>query len=364
MSDSIFKKLREQLDQYSIGFPATKSGVEIRILRELFSEKDALLFNHLTAQLEPPAVVAQRAGRPAEAVSDQLESMAARGLAFRKSEAGTTKYSAAPFIHGLLEFQLNHMDQRLIKLVGEYINERLHENLSHGSTSFMRIIPVRQSLQPKVCVAPFDDAAAILTNEHLIVVTPCACRSQVALFGKDCDKPKEVCFMFGPMAQYYLDNHLGRAVDLEEALAILSMANEAGLITQPSTAQRPFTMCNCCGCCCGFLRPVNKLANPADYVFSNYTASVWPDRCSGCGTCVERCQMHAITINESGCSEIQARRCIGCGLCVTTCPEEAIELVLKTDGRQRIPPLDTAEQMRQLSLKRGKDVKHTISFGF
>ena len=32
MTDSIYKKLREQMDQYSIGFPKTESGIEIKIL--------------------------------------------------------------------------------------------------------------------------------------------------------------------------------------------------------------------------------------------------------------------------------------------------------------------------------------------
>lgn len=364
MTESVFHRLRKQLDQYSIGFPATESGVEIRILKALFSEKEAGLFTKLTAGLESPDTIAQRLGVSTQEIASQLESMARKGLVFRKRDNGLTRYSAIPFIHGILEFQINRMDKKLIGLVGSYINEKLHLNLSNGSKSFLRTIPVQQSVQPTNYVAPYNDAGEILRQAELIVVTPCACREQVALFDKDCDKPKEVCFMFGPMGQYYLENNMGRKVDLDEALEILLMAHEAGLVTQPASAQKPFTICNCCGCCCGFLRPVNKLPNPADYVSSNYWAKVEQDKCSGCETCLERCPMHAIRMNDHGCSQIDPARCIGCGLCVTTCPENAIELMLKPKDKCVAPPLDTAEQMRLLSRKRGKDEDQIVSFGF
>ncbi|MFH1243360.1 MAG: hypothetical protein V1689_13505 [Pseudomonadota bacterium] len=41
MHKQIYRKLQKQLDQYSLGFPATESGVELKILERLFSEEDA-----------------------------------------------------------------------------------------------------------------------------------------------------------------------------------------------------------------------------------------------------------------------------------------------------------------------------------
>ncbi len=35
MGADIYGKLREQLDQYSVGYPRTESGVEIEILKKL-----------------------------------------------------------------------------------------------------------------------------------------------------------------------------------------------------------------------------------------------------------------------------------------------------------------------------------------
>jgi hypothetical protein len=49
MSDEPYFKLREFLDQFPIGFPQTDSGVEIKILKRLFSEEEA----EITIQLAP-----------------------------------------------------------------------------------------------------------------------------------------------------------------------------------------------------------------------------------------------------------------------------------------------------------------------
>ena len=37
MSDDVYTKVREQLDQYSVGFPSTESGVELEILKKMFT---------------------------------------------------------------------------------------------------------------------------------------------------------------------------------------------------------------------------------------------------------------------------------------------------------------------------------------
>jgi len=367
MKKSLFRLLQEQLDQYSLGFPATDSGIELDILKEMFTEKEAAMFTALTAELETPESVAARLDRPVDEVAAQLEDMAQKGLFFRRRQGESPEYSAIPFIHGLVEFQIERLDKKAVKLIGLYIKEKFKDVISKNTQSFMRTIPVRHSVEVTHHVAAYDDAREILIKERLIVITDCACRRQKALFGRDCGKPIEVCFMFGPMGQYYIDNGLGRRINLDEALGILARAHEAGLVTQPASAQKPFTMCNCCGCCCGFLHAVNKHPKPAELVFSNYTAVVDQETCSGCETCVERCEMGAVKMNSDGLSEIDLDRCIGCGLCVTTCPEEAVRLVPKPETKHRTPPADTAEQMIRLAEKRGIEshgLSQIVSFGF
>lgn len=367
MEKDIFRRLQEQLDQYAIGFPATESGVELKILRAMFTEEEAALFTEMTAELETPGSVAQRLKRPKKEISDQLEAMAQRGLLFRRRETDSVQYGAIPFIHGLLEFQINLLEKETVKLVGQYINEKLKYEMMDLTGHFQRTIPVQQAVEIQHTIAPYDDACAILRNQKLIVLTPCACRTQRGRFGKDCGKPLEVCFMFGPMGEYYLENRLGRQVNIEEALRILTEAQKAGLITQPSSGLDSFTLCNCCGDCCGFLHALQKLPKPAAQVSSNYKLILDQTRCSGCGLCLDRCGLRAITLDDDGVSEIDRDRCIGCGLCVITCPEKARTLVPKPSEEHRTPPAGTKGQMEGLAERRGldgKDPKKIVSFGF
>ena len=112
-------------------------------------------------------------------------------------------------------------------------------------------------------------------------------------------------------------------------------------------------MCNCCGDCCGILQALNKHPRPAEIVFSNHHAVVDADSCSGCESCLDRCQMSAIRMTEDDLAEVNIARCIGCGLCAATCPEDALKLVLKPADTRRTPPATNAEQMVCMARKRG-----------
>jgi ferredoxin len=353
MADDIFRELQKRLDGYSLGFPATDSGIELEILKELFTEEDAGMFLNLTQKLETPEDVARRIGRPPDEVAAQLSGMYKRGLLFRRQKGDTVKYGAIPFVHGLFEFQVANLDRRMADLVEKYIQEGFHNAITTGATAFLRTVPVQRTIEVLHNVAAYEDASEILRKAGKIVVTDCICRKQKRLVDQGCDKPLEACFMFGSMGQYYVDRGMGREVGADEAIRILTEAQEAGLVTQPATAQNPGGMCNCCGDCCGVLSSLNRHPKPAEMVFSNYFAVVDQDECSGCETCLERCQMGAIKMNEDELAEINLDRCIGCGLCVATCPEEAIQLTPKPEALRRTPPENSAGQMAFMAETRG-----------
>ncbi|MFH1886218.1 MAG: 4Fe-4S binding protein [Pseudomonadota bacterium] len=349
----IYRQLQERLDLYSVGFPATGSGVEIRILKKLFNEEDVALFLALPPQLETPGAVAGRLGRLEEEVAGKLEDMAQRGLLFRKAQGDSAKYGAIPFVHGLFEFQVKRMDTELAGFMEEYLEEGFKENMARGAELFLRPIPVGKSIEVTRQVAAYEDAAEILRGQKRIVITDCICRKARETVEKSCGGPLEACFMFGSMGQYYLDHDMGREIGLDEALKILADCRDAGLVTQPATAQNPAGMCNCCGDCCGVLRSLNSFPRPAEMVLSNWFAVVDRELCTGCETCLDRCQMGAISLDDDGLAEINLDRCIGCGLCVTTCPVVALKLTAKPQEEHRIPPATSLDQMLSLARKRG-----------
>ena len=69
-----------------------------------------------------------------------------------------------------------------------------------------------------------------------------------------------------------------------------------------------------------------RVASDAGHIRAAVLDLIYPQDCLACGTCIERCQVHAITQDTDGTAMISRERCIGCGLCVTTCPGKALEL--------------------------------------
>jgi len=353
MSENIYRQLQQRLDTYSMGFPATASGIELKILEYLFTEDDARTFLSLSHRLASAASIASNLNRPPEAVAAQLEDMADRGLLFRLKKADGATYAAIPFVHGLFEFQVGNLKRDLAEMVEQYSEEAFDRAIQTGAEYFLRTVPVNRSVHVNHQVAAYDDAVEILRSKSGIVVADCICRKRAEIVGDGCGKPMEACFMFGSMGQYYLDRGMGRKISLDEAVSILDRCREDGLVTQPATAQNPGGMCNCCGDCCGVLKALNKLPKPAEMVFSNHMAVVESDDCTGCETCLERCQMNALRMNANEVAEVNEDRCIGCGLCVTTCATEALRLVPKPGAKHHVPPATTAEQMRLMAQKRG-----------
>jgi ferredoxin len=161
--------------------------------------------------------------------------------------------------------------------------------------------------------------------------------------------------LLGFYAEYYIEQGMGRKLSQEEALDVLAKAEEAGLVHQIPDSQDPGAICNCCPDCCGELRVVKMLPNPAVLITCSYFCRVDPDSCNGCEICLDRCSMGAISMTEDQVAGINLDRCIGCGLCINTCPEEALTLVSKPEEERREPP-PTNQFMRS-----SQDIEGTLS---
>jgi Na+-translocating ferredoxin:NAD+ oxidoreductase subunit B len=337
MAENIYEQLRERLDQFSVGFPKTESGVEIKILKKMFDkEEDAELYLQMTPMLQKPAAIAEQAGKNLEEVTEQLENMAKKGLIFRLRRGDETRFGASPFVIGSFEFQLKRMDRELAELVEQYNAEGFHKNMGEIQPP-LRTVPVHQSVDSDMRVAPYQDAREIIKSKNKIAIADCVCRAQQNLIDKGCGKPLETCIVFGSHADYYVENGLGRYVDHEAVLKVLDKSEDAGLVVQPGSTINPGGICCCCGDCCGILRAVNLAPKPAEMVLNDYRVAIDPETCTGCETCTDRCQMAAITMSDDEIARVDLDRCIGCGLCVTTCPSESIALELKPEP-QRVEP--------------------------
>jgi Fe-S-cluster-containing hydrogenase component 2 len=349
----IYTDLRKRLDDLAVGFPQSGTGLEIKILRQLFNEAEASLFLDMTPLLETPAAVAGRLDLEPGEVAAALEQMARKGLLFRRRSEEAVSYAAVPYVVGLFEFQVGRMGRDFAEVHEAYYESTYHKVVQSNKTPVLRTIPIQRTLVADSPVAPYEDVLGIIDAQERIAVAPCVCRTTRELIGKSCEKSLENCFSFGSHADYYVENGLGRYIDKDEARAIVKRNEREGLVMQPFNSQKIGGMCSCCGDCCGVLRSLRAQPRPAESVQSNYYAVVDAGACTGCETCAERCQVDAVDFTDAV-AVINRDRCIGCGLCVTTCPTEALELVQKAEEQLYVPPKSGMETYIRIMQERGK----------
>jgi len=339
----IYRELQQHLHTLPVGYPATKSGVELRLLKRVFSPEEAKIATFLKFSknnLESLDDIYDRVidlGYSKEELENHLNNMVRKGAIEAIKKEGKRIYSLAMFIIGTFEYQVNKLTKEYVEDLHQYMAEGLMMEAGSTQISQLRVVPVEKSVTPSLNRANFEDITAILNNmEGPFVSVNCVCRQGMELIDKPCKNTSrmDVCMGIGDFAQMYIDEGWGKEISRDEALEILKKNQEEGMIIQPGNAQKPDFFCSCCTCCCEGLQGIKMLPNPADFVTTNYFAEVDPELCDACETCLETCQMDAITMN--GTSAVNKQRCIGCGNCVAKCPSEALSLLKK--DQVTIPP--------------------------
>lgn len=347
---SVYERLRERIDEYSVGFIASASGVEVRILQRLFTEEEAEVYLALTRRLEPVRIIAAKLGYEAATTAHVLKTMTQKGHTFPATYNGEKHYAAAPFMHGFFEHQVfrKDKDKELPALFEEYFKTGFIPKKAS-----LRTIPIHMEAGPDLPVAPYDDVKKIILSKDRIAVFPCACNYQTASVGMKCDRPHDMCLAFDFYAEYLLNEiGFGRWITQQEALQILDEAETEGLVHQTGgDISNTECICNCCPDCCTILRHVRLLPNPARYKSSNYSLSHAGASCTHCFTCLGRCPMNALS-TEGDNVIINRDRCIGCGLCTTTCPGDAMRLGIRDEKSLRRPPTTFDFMRSSLDLKR------------
>jgi len=348
MDADIYILLAQHLDSLPGGFPSTDSGVELRILRRLFSPEQARLACHLTLIAETAPVIALRSDLSVKKAAGMLAEMAQKGLIFKSSPP--PRYMAAQFVVGIWEYQVERLDPGLVTDMEEYL-PHLFDSGAWQASPQMRTIPVGRSIETGLKILPHESATFLLEQKDSFVVTPCICRKEQQMQGKGCDRPLEACISFGAADSYYIETGAGRRASRTEVLDILKQADKSGLVLQASNGRDISWICCCCGCCCGVLRNLKRYSQPAELVAAPFIACFDAAQCNGCGVCAARCQVDAIEIGEDR-ARLDIGRCIGCGLCVSTCATGALALERKPVPAQPRVPLNTATSMLGLAWKR------------
>jgi len=362
MSD-IYVRLAAHLDKLPVPFPSTETGIELKILRNWFSPQQAQIALKMNGFPEPAAAIAERLNMSSEDLEPVLAEMSRKGLIFRTTQPSSKGsqdpvwlYSLVSLAEGLWEFHMHSVTHAEvkdeIKMVNEYLEFFMDKGWFKTKTTQHRVIPISKSISTEMEIMQYDQAEAIIKSQTKIAVMPCVCRKHAEMLGQGCSHPSEVCLGFGTGAYYFLENGWGREISQEEALAILKVGMEAGLVLQPGNGQKTWSICMCCSCACQLLRSLNRMAKPAEAVHTNFYAECNPDNCTACGICVERCPMEAIELKET--ASVNTDRCIGCGVCVAACDFDAMTLQQKKEKNRYLPPKDIVEMQSRIAKERGK----------
>jgi Pyruvate/2-oxoacid:ferredoxin oxidoreductase delta subunit len=153
---------------------------------------------------------------------------------------------------------------------------------------------------------------------------------------RPCEKSHDRnCIQFNRGAEYAIVRGSGRELSVDEALATVDETEEHGLVHSWSNTRSMVgvIMCNCCYDCCVDWARLRHHGVPISrrWEKSRFEARVDTAACTGCQTCVERCQFEAIAMTPvAGSKKLKAavdpEKCWGCGVCALSCAADAIRL--------------------------------------
>jgi len=356
---NIYRKLQENLDKLPIGFPATKSGIELKLLTHFFTPEEAKIASFLKWELQSVDQIYENVKElniTEQDLEDTLDSIARKGSIRFAIRNGKKKYGADILAVGMYEAMVNHLSEEFLKDIQQYNDEAFGVAFIGARFPQMRTVPVEKSITPEHHVPTYEEVAKIIEGiEGPIALYNCICRQANDVMGNPCKQTalRENCMGFGHDTQFSIDIGRGREISKTEALEILRKNQEDGLILQAGNSLKPNFICSCCSCCCGVLGGIGALPRPVDFIHSNYYAEVDEDLCVGCGTCQERCQMNAIKL-KNDIAKVLTKRCLGCGNCAAVCPEGAMHLKRK---EEEIVPLQDSEKLYNEILRRKQAIK-------
>ena len=349
MTDPIYDKVADAVNART-GYPSLKCPELFAILEFLFTPEEAELAVKMPLGLVSVETFARDIGGDPKEVERILENMADKALVFTQEVDGVRNYVLVPLLPGTFEVQFmrgeaDEPTKKLARLFQDYFDAVMQAQAGaprvYTTVPFARVITVEEEIPASVEIHPYDKVSDYIAQSDIISIGTCYCRFFGELLGNPCTKPKDNCFSFGTQAKFMVERGFNKQVSKEEALRVLKEAEEAGLVhCSSNTSEAINFICNCCSCHCGIMRSIVVADAPFAAAVSSFTLSVDEEECTGCGDCVDRCQVFAITLEDDK-LVLNVERCIGCGLCVSDCPTGALRLVPREEAP--VPPLNQVE---------------------
>lgn len=362
--NDVFHRLAWHLSALGMGLPFREDLVDI--LKENLTEEEAGVALLLPNRVAPFAVVSvddimPETDLPRTMVEAALESLAAKHMVFtHETVGGKPGYALHQAGYGFPQSFLwsgaeTEHAAKMAGMVAKYSGRQVtYEMYATAETKPYRYVPPSEAIPAEVeTVYPYHTMEHLIAKARRFAVAHCTCRMAAKLMGKGCDHPLEVCMKFNELADYLIESGLGREITRDEALEIVRISEDAGLVHFVDNCKgEPVHNCNCCGDACWNVGNIRRRKIPRDLIMATYfLRDTDEDSCNGCEACVEICPVAAVTM-EDGLPVVDADWCIGCGVCVHACASGAARLYLREDKDPELPE-DFQALHRQIMEEKG-----------
>ena len=359
--DDVYRKLREEINKMPIPFSETTSGVELKLLKHLFTHEEAQIALNLNILPETINRIHKRVLKSGITITpkeleEKLDHLVNKGAilgggAFESKGKGK-QYSLIQLAIGMFEFQVGRLTKDYVHDYEQYSKEQFHKDLFGTKTNQMRTIPIGKAITPEIRIEPYSDMKKYVEGlRDDISVNNCVCRESADVIGVSSRHPelRETCLTFSDAARYSIGRGYGRPITNDEAINILNRAEAAGFVLSPENACKPQFICCCCVDCCHYLKMAKMQPKPADLCAAIYYATIDPSKCKGCKKCMDNCGMDAISLKDKV-AVVNLDRCIGCGACFVACKRDAHTLHKKE--KIYVPPKDQDALYQKIMIER------------
>ena len=350
--------------------PRAQEGLR-EILEIMYTPEEAALAAKLPVMPSTIETISQRLRIPAAELLPRLDAMADKGVVmdFVHPRTGVTRYLLSPPVVGFFEYSMMRIDDSIPKKrMAEALEAYTHGDPAFAIEAFGHETKVGRTMVHETTLPPdapevldWERATFLIEQAHTVAVSNCYCRHKAEHIGKQCDAPMEACLSLNGPAAWLDRRGFARIIERSEALDILERSRNHGLVQLADNVQdKPVYICNCCGCCCGQLQPLNEFDLPS-VVPSRFQATVTGENCNGCSRCSRACPIGAITmVPERVPAErknalravVDEQRCIGCGVCIASCRKESMHMAPRAEA-PRVPLNGVERSVRQM-IERGR----------
>jgi len=366
---NVYETLARHLSCLSMGIPFKKGIGDI--LRENLTENEAAAALILPATVIPLKVTSIDAldppdGMPRSEMKRHLKNLSDKGMVVSaETDDGSIGYALLHVGFGFPQtFFWKGEDtphaRKMAKMVAKYFNPKMSREIHDTDPKAYRYIPVGKTVQnTPQGVLPFNMMEKVIEDTQVIALGHCPCRMGFILAGRGCDHPTEVCMKFNDMARFVIDKGFAREITKTEALEVIKLAEEKGLVHFVDNAEGEIQhCCNCCGCACWNVGAIRRRSIPRDMLMATYfIRAMDADECIECGACADICPVDAVAMSADDVPETDTEWCIGCGVCATVCPTDAITMVYREDKQQGLPAKTFGDLHELISTYRKKKDK-------